>query len=139
MRFPGLLFTREEAHAIFKNRYFSLDLLKLTRFVARSPDRRIRCCQLSSEAAIASRCASSSSSHAAKRLSRFHARAIPPKAVAASAACPQTTIEQGLELEQVGIVLLDIGLPNEGSPRPQRAHQRIFAAHEVEVAHSKLS
>ena len=43
-------------------------------------------------------------------------------------------VEEGLELGVMGVVVLRIDLPDEGLAGPQRAHQRILAAHEVQVA-----
>ena len=42
--------------------------------------------------------------------------------------------EHGLQLGAVGAVVLRVGLPDEGRAGPQRAHQGVFATHEVEVA-----
>ena len=43
-------------------------------------------------------------------------------------------VEEGVQLGVVGVVVLRVDLPDEGRAGPERAHQRIFAAHEVEVA-----
>ena len=44
-------------------------------------------------------------------------------------------VEEGLELGVVRVVLgLRVDVPDEGRAGPQGAHQRILAAHEVQIA-----
>ncbi len=43
-------------------------------------------------------------------------------------------VEEGVELGMVRAVVLRIDVPDEGLPGPERAHQRILAAHGVQVA-----
>ena len=51
-----------------------------------------------------------------------------------AAAAPAAAVQKGLELGAVGAVVLRVDLPDERPAGPQRAHQRVLAAHEVEVA-----
>ena len=53
---------------------------------------------------------------------------------ASRAARRQEAVEEGVELGAVRVVVLRVDLPDERRAGPERAHQRVFAAHEVEVA-----
>ena len=42
--------------------------------------------------------------------------------------------QEGFDLGVVGLVVLRIDLPHEGTARPQGPHQRVLAPHEVQIA-----
>ena len=43
-------------------------------------------------------------------------------------------LEKGVQLGVVCVVMLRINLPHEGLARPECTHQRVFSAHEIQVA-----